>query len=147
MSLDLGPLFALGADLAAQAITTSGTEVSLSRNPKGRSDAATNRATLGLTDPAPAAPYATGQPAIVTPQPSAAQQPEGPNLTGQADVYQIDLLPDVVDVQERDEVTVTASLDARMVGRTFVVDHVADGTAGAVRRLICKKPPRTPGTP
>ncbi len=138
MSLDIGPLLELGAQLAADAINTSGTVVDIHRNPGGTNRAAVNRQTLEVTDPTPAAPLHRALPAIVVAQQSAAQQPQGPNLDEQRDAYVVTLLPTVTDVRERDEVTVTASLDDRLTGRTLVVLRVADGTAGAVRVLHCE---------
>lgn len=141
MSLDIGPLLELGAQLAAEAITTSGTTVDIARNPGGLSRATVNRATLAVTDPTPPTVLHAAAPAIIIPAQSTAGQPQGPNVEGQKDAYTVILLPGITDVAPTtDEVTVVSSLDARLVGRTLLVKRVADNTAGAVRVLFCEAP-------
>lgn len=140
MSLDIGPLFEMGAQLAAEAIESSGTTVDVTRNPGGTSRATVNRTTLEVTDSTPPATLHKDLPAIVVAQQSSAQQPIGPNQDAQKDAYTVILLPEVTDLRKGDVVTVKTSLDPRLPGRDLKVGRIADGTAGAVRVLYCEAP-------
>lgn len=141
MSLDLGQILDQAGGYVVDLIESSGTEVSIRRNPHGTADSVTDPATLGGIDPEPAEPVASGLPALVIPVLGGGQVEDGPNLVSRLDAYSVLLLPEVTDVQEHDELTIDVSRDPRLVGRSLVVLRVADGTAGVVRNLSCEAAP------
>jgi flagellar basal body rod protein FlgF len=142
VSIDLGQILDQVLPLAASAIATSGTTVDLARPAGTIVDGTADPVTLAVTE-APVTVVASGLPAIVTP---AGRQtadrpgyPTAPQTTPAA--YTVLLDPSVVDVQPGDVLTVTASLDVRLTGRSFVVVDVPDGFHAAVRTLVCEPLP------
>ena len=138
MSIDLGQILDSVQPLVEAAIETMGTTVTIRRNPAGGQDQVTDRSTLAVTDPAGGADVHVEIPAIVIPLAGGAALPDGVNLDGVVDGYKVLLLPDVVDVQERDEIEVIASRDGRLPTRRMLVDKVPDSSAGMVRTLECE---------
>lgn len=136
MSIDVGQILDQVQPLVESAILTVGSQWTQTRNPRGRQNAPTDRATGKAADPDPPTVVATGLPGIWVPDNAAGgQRYDGPNLPGSTEAGSLLLLPAVVDVQERDEFTCTDSRDLRLIGRTVKVTKVPDASAGAVRTL------------
>lgn len=120
--VDVGALFGLGKGLAAQAIRTAGTEVTLTPPPTG----AVNRDTLAATTTTAAG---TSAKAILT---AAGRTTTLPGLEVRATDWRLIMLPATEDPAPKTIVTVTRCRDARLVGATGKVLGSVRDSSGAV---------------
>lgn len=81
-------------------------------------------------------------PMIVVPDKAGSEQRVYPgNQQAPEPRWQIALPPEHVDLRRGDEIAVTASRDARLLGARFEVTVLMDNSAGAARMVLAKRVP------
>lgn len=135
--MNLAGLADRGAALLGQAIDTSGTTVTITRDPNDQ-DETVNLTTLAITDPTPETTIATGVAALViTAGPT--EVTVGTERTAALPTFRVLLPITVTDVQERDRLTVTASRDTRLTGAQLLVTAVLDDALGIARGVEARR--------
>lgn len=136
--LDLGPILDLARSVAADALETAGTTVTLSRPATGST---VNPDTAVATVPADEI-LATGVSAIIVPDAPGGEARVYPGAPQAQDARtRVILPPEVVDLRRGDRVTVLGSRDPRLVGGVFAVTVMLDNAAGAVRVALAHRVP------
>jgi hypothetical protein len=135
--VNLASLADAGGRLLEQAITTSGTVITISRDGDDM-DETVNLTTLAITDPTPESAIATDVPALIIAV-GPVEQSVGTDRTEAETTFRVFFTPDVTDVQERDRLTVTASRDARLTGAQLLVTAALDDPLGVRREIQARR--------
>lgn len=137
MTLNVTQVFDRGAKILSQAIATSGTTVTISRDADDL-DATVDFDTLAITDPTPAQQLATGVKAFVTTTGNATVD-VGPGRTAAPSTFHVFLPITVTNVADGDVLTVTRTRDTRLAGARLLVTEVLDDAAGVARQLAARR--------
>lgn len=129
--VDVGPLFTLARSLAADAIRTAGTDVTLTPPAVVATDPVTLQRTTTTPTPVPSK-------AIVAQLTSAATLEPLPGIEVRAGDLKVVLPPTVDDPDPGTLVTVTRCRDPRLVGQTGKVLGCARSSAGAVLTVYAR---------
>lgn len=135
--MNLAGLADRGAALLGQAIDTSGTVVTISRDPDDQ-DETVDLTTLAISDATPVTTVATGVAALVTTN-GPTEVTVGTERTASPSTFRVLFPVGVTNVQERDRLTVTASRDTRLTGAQLFVTAVLDDALGIARTVEARR--------
>ena len=138
MALDLGPILDVTGGSVGDVLGTAGTLVTITRPAVVQS---VDPATAAATAPAVVV-VASEVPALVLLDNPGSLQASYPGaLPAEDPRWKVITGPDVTGVLRGDHVTVTESRDERLIGRSFEVTLVQDGSAGVARVAFCRAVP------
>lgn len=135
--MNIAALVDRGTALLEQAIATSGTTVTISRDVDDQ-DETVNLTTLAITDPTPAAPLIIDAAALVIAT-AAEDVPAGTDRVDNETVVRVFLPVAVTDIRQGDILTVTASRDVRLTGAQLLVTAVLDDPLGLRRQVEARR--------
>lgn len=128
--MNLTALYARGTALAADAIDTSGTTVTFSRDPDLTTGVTVDKATLAVSDATPAVDVLVDEPAILVAT-GTVDVEEGPGRIRTRTVYRILLRPSATAIRKNDVGTVTAAQDTALIATKVLVTSAAPDPSGA----------------
>jgi hypothetical protein len=129
--VNLESLFGIGRQLASDAITSSGTFVTI-RRPDGSTTVDPETLEVSRTSTI----VAQDEPAVIVDATNARQTDRAPGVQVSQETYKCVILPTVITAQAGDLVEVGVCLDERLQGRRFSVLSVTGGSANAIQTLI-----------
>jgi hypothetical protein len=135
--VNLAALAAGGATLLEQAIATSGTTVTISRDSDDQ-DETVDLDTLAVSDPTSTDPIATDVAALIVTT-AATDVPVGTDRSLAEPTFRVFFPVTVTDVQQNDVLTVTASRDTQLTGAQLLVTAVLPDALGVRRQLEARR--------
>lgn len=135
--MNLTRLAETGRRAVEQAIATSGTIVTISRD-SGDDDETVDFDTLEVTDATPVQPLQSDLPALIIAT-GAENVDGGTDRTVHPTSFRVYLPIAVADVRELDLLTVTSARDGRLTGATLLVTEVLDDAIGVARQLTARR--------